>query len=295
MTLRPLFAALLLLAPTLAAQTAAETAPQKLRVHIIGASVSGGFRDGPLFGAKQQGDSVTLQQVLKRWAGDDAKVTTHTPMEMWNLFREPDEIGQKEIAMAKRAAPDAVLAVDFLFWFAYGYVRGEEREARQALLDRGFALLEQLGDVPIVIGDLPDMTGAATRMLNPRQIPSAAVLQALNERIAKFAAAHAKVTVVPMAKLVAQLKTDGAALPLAGGALATPPGALLQEDRLHATRLGMALLGYSLQEALRGVFPEGHALRARQWTFEQFVDAAGALGELEALQGPAAAPTGTGK
>jgi hypothetical protein len=53
---------------------------------------------------------------------------------------------------------------------------------------------------------------------------------------------------------------------------------LLQEDRLHPTRLGMALLGYSLQDPLRELFPADHALSKQKWTFAQFVEAAGRRG-----------------
>jgi hypothetical protein len=204
-------------------------------------------------------------------------------MEMWKLFEQPEEIGEKEVKMAKRREPDVVMAVDFPFWFAYGYVQGDEQEARSALLEKGLAMLDQF-DVSVVIGDLPDMTGAARRMLNPRQIPSAGVLKKLNERLAGYAEQKDNVTLVPLGALVKQMKDDGAVLPLADGPFRTAPGALQQQDRLHATRLGMALLGYTLQDTLRALFPEGHALRAQQWTFEQFAEAAGAIGELELLR-----------
>ncbi|MEO6597535.1 MAG: hypothetical protein ABIP94_22555, partial [Planctomycetota bacterium] len=79
-------------------------------------------------------------------------------------------------------------------------------------------------------------------------------------------------------------------------ALQTGPGALLQGDRLHATRLGMAFLGLSLQEQLRALFPEGHALHAQTWTFLQFVEACGAEGDLEVVRAAAAkVPVGAGK
>ena len=287
----PLLFALCLPLPCVAGQTGAagdaDAAKAPERIHIIGASVSGGFEDGPLFGASQQGDSVTLQQLLKRWCGSEVKVTTHAPMEMWNLFTDPKGIGEKEVDMALRRQPDLVLAVDFPFWFAYGYVRGDEREARKALLEVGLAYLSRF-EVPVVIGDLPDMTGAATRMLNPRQIPSPEVLEELNARLAAFAAEREHVTLVPLAAIVKQMKVDGIALPLADGPLVTAPGAMLQEDRLHATRLGMAMLVHELQDALRERFPAGHALHDRRWTFEQFVEAAGAGGELDLLREAAA-------
>ncbi|HEB53472.1 MAG TPA: hypothetical protein ENI87_09485, partial [bacterium] len=56
--IRVLVAAALLAAP----QVAQQEAPA--RIHVIGASVSGGFEDGPLFGAEEQGDSIPLQKLL---------------------------------------------------------------------------------------------------------------------------------------------------------------------------------------------------------------------------------------
>ena len=75
-----LFAAML--APRLSAQDAA-VAPE--RIHIIGASVSGGFVDGPLFGAEEKGDSVSLHRVLKKWCDGEVKVTTHPPVSYTHL------------------------------------------------------------------------------------------------------------------------------------------------------------------------------------------------------------------
>ncbi|MCB9877291.1 MAG: hypothetical protein H6835_06775 [Planctomycetes bacterium] len=288
--------------PADAAPPAVGVAKAPERIHIIGASVSGGFEDGPLFGAEKQGDSVPLQQLLKKWCGEHCRVTTHAPMEMWKLFEDPLGVGDKEVVMARRRKPDVVLAIDFLFWFSYGYVRGDEAEARAALLQQGLALLNQL-EVPLVIGDLPDMKGAATRMLSPRQVPSAEQLRQLNATIAAFDRERDDVTTLPLAAFVSEMRDKGVVLPLAAGPLQLAPLALQQEDRLHATRLGMAVLGFRMQDTLRSLFPEGHALHDQQWTFEQWVEAAGADGELELLrakvkadeQAAEAAPAGSGK
>ena len=48
-------------AAAVCAQEATVVAPQ--RVHILGASVSGGFVDGPLFGAEKQSESVSLHRL----------------------------------------------------------------------------------------------------------------------------------------------------------------------------------------------------------------------------------------
>lgn len=275
--------AALLLIPVLAvpATLSAQEAPK--HIHIIGASVSGGFEDGPLFGAKETGDSVPMHHMLKRWSGGEVKVTTHPPMEMCYTFSNPLKIGKKQIDGCKRCKADMVVAVDFPFWFAYGYVQKPEAEQRMKRLETCLEYLASL-KVPVVIGDLPNMKGAARRMVNPKQIPSEEMLKALNARLKKFADENDKITIVPMAQIVKQLKHEGVDLPLKGGALKTAPCALLQGDQLHATRLGMALLSFQLQDALRQHFPKKHALHQQKWTFEEFVDAAGADEELEELQ-----------
>jgi hypothetical protein len=269
----------LLVSVALSAPAAAQAAPK--RIHIIGASVSGGFEDGPLFGAKEAGDSVSMHHVLKRWCDGEVKVSTHPPMEMCYTFNDPLKIGKKQIDGCKKRKADMVVAVDFPFWFAYGYAFSPK--SRLERLEVCIDYLDGLG-VPVVIGDLPNMKGAARRMLNPRQIPSEESLVKLNARLQKFAADNDKITMVPMSNIVKQLKLDGVVLPLKSGGLRTPPGALLQGDQLHTTRLGVALLVYRIQDALRGRFPKDHVLHQRKWTFDEFVEAADAEDELEDLR-----------
>lgn len=264
---------------------------EPVRVHVIGASVSGGFCDGPMWGAKEKGDSVTVQRVLKRWADGEARVTTHNTVDMTRFFMDPLGIGEKQVASVKKTGADIVVALDFPFWFAYGGVRGEEGPARRRRLAQGLALLADL-DVPILLGDLPDMTGAAQRMLRPSWIPAPALLAELNEQLRAWAGARANVRLVELARVVQAMRRDGITLPLADGPLPTPKLALQQEDRLHATRLGMAMLAYTIQPQLAGAFAAGHPLRERKWTFERFVEAAGAEGELELLVERAAAGAG---
>ena len=234
--------------------TAAPAAEPKLvHVRVIGSSVSGGFKDGPLTGATEPGDTVSMHHLLKEWCGEHAKASTHSPTAMMMMFTAPERIG------------------------------GEEGPARRALLQKGLDLLASV-EVPVVIGDLPDFQGAAARMLAPAQIPSPSVLQQLNADLAAWVGKHANVRQLPLAATVAQMKTAGVVLPLASGPLQTPPGALLQGDRLHANRLGMAFLGHTLQPTLQQLFAADHPLRKQAWTFEQFVAACGAEADLEALQ-----------
>jgi hypothetical protein len=267
-------------------------APATLRVHVIGASMSGGFHDGPMFGAKEEGDSVSMQHLLKKWVGDQAKATTHNTTTMMAMFTDAPRIGKEQIEGALKANADIVVAIDFPFWFAYGFVGGEELKAREQKFEEGLALLEKL-TMPVLIGDLPDMQGAAKRMLSPAQIPAPDVLGKLNTKLREFVAAHKNMHLVPIATFVASMKSKDATLPLADGPLPIAPGALLQEDHLHPTRLGMALLVFSLQDPLRELFPADHALSKQKWTFAQFVEAAGAEGELQSLQQAAKQPAGS--
>lgn len=257
--------------------------PKLVHLRVIGASVSGGFKDGPLTRATEPGDTVSMHHLLKAWCGDQAKASTHSSTAMMLMFTAPERIGGEQVKAVQKAKPDAVVAVDFPFWFAYGNVGGDEGQARRALLQKGLELLAAL-EMPVVIGDLPDFQGAAVRMLAPSQIPSAPVLQQLNADLAAWVGKHANVRQVPLAATVAQMKTAGVVLPLASGPLQTPPGALLQGDRLHANRLGMAFLGHTLQPTLQQLFAADHPLRKQAWTFEQFVAACGAEADLEALR-----------
>jgi hypothetical protein len=284
-------------APKSAANAAAKAASLP-RLHVIGASVSGGFRDGPMTGAEVVGETVSLQQVLKAWCGEHARATTHATMQMMAMFTNPLQIGAQQVAGAQKAEAVGVLAVDFAFWFANGYVPGDdEAKARGDLLARGLELLDGLRG-PIVLGDLPDMTGASPRMLKPAQIPGVALQATLNAQIAAFAKARPNVRLLPLATLMRQLQTDGVDLPLASGPVRAQPGALLQGDQLHANRLGMAYLGWVLQPTLRSLFAAEHSLAKQEWTFEQFVGACGAEDDLAAVQAaakgagakPAAAP-----
>jgi hypothetical protein len=293
------FVTLSLLSPAQEAGAAAQ--PQRL--HIIGASVSGGFRDGPLTGATETGDSVTMQHVLKAWCDEHARTSTHNTTQMTQMFLDPLGIGENQVATAKKQKPNVVIAIDFLFWFAYGPFDGSTdavvAAARKQRLQVGLKLLASL-ERPVLIGDLPDMRHAPGRVMRPSWVPSRPLLAELNTEIATFVKAHPNLRVVPLAELVRTLHEQGVPLPLTDGPLQTQPGALLQGDRLHVNRLGMAFLGLRMQDTLRALFPADHPLHKQKWSLEQFVEACGAEGDLEGVRAAAkeaggAAKQGAGK
>jgi hypothetical protein len=283
----------LLLAPVAWAQapSVASGEPAKQpRIEILGASVSAGFVDGPLTGGSPDNRSTSLLRVVNAWLdGTDAQVRSGADM---FLFKDAEGRAPMQVQRAIAREPDLVLAVDFLFWFGYGYVRTDaaagadaEQAARLARLQIGLDLLDQV-KCPMVVGDLPDVHGAARRMISPRQIPPVKVLDELDAAVARWAAARPRVHMFPLRKIVAAMKENGVELPLAHGVLATPPGGLMQGDHLHATRLGMAYLGMQLQEQIAAALPAGNNGWLPRFSFEQFVAAADAEGDLDLLQHP---------
>ena len=55
-------------------------------------------------------------------------------------------------------------------------------------------------------------------------------------------------------------------------------------DRLHVTRLGMALLGFQVQDFARRALPEGHPLVEEPVSIDTLIEAIGAQGDLERLK-----------
>lgn len=271
------------------AGAAAAPAPAPLAVAIVGASVSAGFVDGPLSGGSPDNRTVPLLAVLRGWLRQTGgRVQSRADLVM---FLDAESSGSRQVGQTRRNPPDLVVAIDFLFWFGYGHVRGaagDERALRLARLEQGLSLLDSL-EVPLLVGDLPDMQGAARRMIHPRQIPSPEVLAALNERIGAWAAGRPRVRLFRLGDQVRAMKGQGVELPLAQGPFATPPGSLLQGDRLHANRLGMAWLGFQLQREVAAALPAESAAGLPQWAVERFVELCGAEGELADLRARAAA------
>ncbi len=258
-----------------------------LRIEIVGASVSAGFEDGPLTGGTADNRTVPLQRVVRGWLeGTGDKIASRADLAM---FMDPEARGETQIARVVRSKPDLLLAIDFLFWFGYGDVQFDrqqadgEPKARMQRFELGLAMLDRIA-VPIVVGDLPDVHGAAARMIRPAQIPTVELLGQLNVRLTQWAAARPRVHVFPLRDLVATMKERGVTLPLEGAPLATPPGGLMQGDRLHATRVGMAYLGFLLQEHVRAAMPKERAAAVPLRPFAAFVAAADAAVDLEDLQ-----------
>jgi len=233
-------------APVLPAQEAPGKVPAPLlsRVATVGASLTGGF-----------GNTLPLSTLMERALTED-----HTRVLRcftFLFFQRPVAIGARQIDRCRKHQPTLVLAVDFLFWYGYGFVfsRKGERAFRFERLEKGLAQLDRLA-CPIVVGDLPDVTGAHPWMLSPYQVPSPEVQKALNERIHAWAAHKPNVLVVPLADWVRGLKTGVWKIPgsAPGRASVLTPEMALIWDRLHPTRVGALFLTEKLVALVRSHF-----------------------------------------
>lgn len=221
------------------------------RVATVGASATDGFG---IFVVRQTpiGRIPTGWSLAKslRAASQNTVIVSDLGTSMF--FLAPAKTGSRLLSRALRADVDLIVAIDFLFWFAYGNTAADGKimrtgNERAAMIERGLNILD-LYDGPLVIGDLPDMSGAIGHMLSAQQVPSAEVRASLNERIHAWAAERPRVRLFPLATITEQLR-EGKPFSIgshtwSGDALA----GLLQRDQLHPTIDGQIAMMQVLQE-----------------------------------------------
>lgn len=228
------------------------------RVHVMGASASAGFGVRPP-GARSgasRAEAMTIARIADLARLGDGEVTGDAT---GLFFANPVAVGtaQVDALLAADPRPTIVFADDFLFWFTYGALDADRRpikdeSQRLALLERGLAQLDRVVDegIPLVVGDVPNMSGAVGRMLSKAQMPQDATLSSANGRIRAWASAKPRVAVMPLARLVEDLREGK---PFAAGRRTwseADDGALIQRDRLHPTFAGsVALLACTEQAA----------------------------------------------
>ncbi|MGD2017635.1 MAG: hypothetical protein PVJ89_05955 [Planctomycetota bacterium] len=190
--------------PSPAPQEAKEETPS-LKVFTAGASVSAGY--GLSAELRTDGDiplSVFLSATLSETGR--ARVQFVGEGERW-FFNDPYKSGARLVDAAVATEADAVVGVDFLFWYAFGAnLRSAPRRSRG--LEVGLAELDRLS-CPLVIGDLPDISHALDGkgpfggpVVNRRLFPSDEERAAMNRAIRAWAAERDNVLVVPLADLM---------------------------------------------------------------------------------------------
>jgi hypothetical protein len=249
------------------------TAPPPIRVGIIGASVSGGFVDVMDPDAKPPNASFPLKKVLRAaWRDQEVRIKDTTTGLGLAMFLRPTKYGERQIKLLSRHRPQLVIGVDFVFWFGYGPhgygPAGQQR--RLALQQKGLSLLERL-DAKLLLGDYPDMTGAARRMLPAHFVPKPDTRKKLNERLAAWAQKRGNVLVFPLSQFATDARTKTQVFAYGERKVSFPKLSLLQSDRLHATRLGMVILVHHLGQALPKLLTADHPLAKTDYSLPTLV------------------------
>ena len=211
---------------------ASEEARPLARVMTIGASVTDGFLL-----------KADLSEMIEAMFRDEDFVTATFSTSFF--FANPDKNGKQAIEFLGKNEPTMVVALDFLFWFGYGAIgphggRIQAEEERLALLEHGLGLLEDL-DVPLLVGDFPNMSSAVGRgMLQASQQPEAETLDRLNERVHEWAAARKQTIVIPLSEVVEVMRAGEAFKIGAHEWPADSTERVLMPDHLHPTFEGLA-------------------------------------------------------
>ena len=178
-----------------------------------------------------------------------------TDMSSGFFFLAPVKNGATAATRAADFKPDCVIALDFLFWYCYGDDapsggRLNDEAERLEKLELGLKELERF-EVPVLVGDLPDMSPAVGKMLAPAQMPAKETLAKANARFAEWAKGRANIRVLPLADMQRQLMEERA-LEIRGVRLeSTKQAPLLQRDELHPAPHGMAGLACAVAAEMK--------------------------------------------
>ena len=224
------------------------------RITTAGASASAGF------GVFTMKDSIvgrvpggcSLGRTLKAAVGDSVVVSD---MGTSMFFTAPHRYGRRIIERINQNPPDILVAIDFLFWFAYGTIgpdgiKMQTASERMASLDIGLDLLDTFQG-PMIVGDLPDMSAAIGGFISRSQVPSPKILNALNAKIMAWASERSRVRIFPLAKLTRQLNAQE---PFSIGPHRWETSELkkvIQRDRLHPTLTGQIALIQVVEDILK--------------------------------------------
>lgn len=193
------------------------------RVMVIGASFSAGFgHDLPL--------SKALEEAIQL-PGEYESLASSL------FFRSPYRGALSQLDRVHEGEATMVIALDYLFWFAYGK-RSFER--RVELLLKGLQLLDTYGG-PIWVGNLPDMRGASTTMLPRHWIPTREQLGLMNGIVREWARARPRVRLLPLSRWNERLHR-GNPFEIRGESLVFDPDQVFTWDRLHPSPAGTRLI-----------------------------------------------------
>ena len=121
---------------------------------------------------------------------------------------------------------------------------------RMEKLNFALNLLEQL-NVPVVVGNLPDVRNAIGKMLSNNQVPSKESLDELNKRIHSWGNEHDNVSIIDVFTLWNKVLHDEEIVLLEHTWPAGSREKLLQKDMLHTTFEGTVAASLLVAEATK--------------------------------------------
>ena len=201
---------------------------------------------------------VDLEKALQAVAPDLPDAVTSSGDAFFFRRSLATRAGQVDVVIASR--PEAVIALDFLFWYGHGSIWPRDGQTKGDLrmdrLNKGLAQLDKLvaTGVPIVVGDLPDVSSALRAtfsVLTPGQVPKADVRTAMNDRIHTWAKASPSVHLIPLFSLMASMQSKS---PIsAGGTTWGPEPRLMLHDQLHPSSEGLLAIASVIADTLHKI------------------------------------------
>jgi len=168
------------------------------------------------------------------------------------FFVQPETVGRNQIELALQIRPSLLVGADFLFWFCYG--NGNTDQERLARFEQGLKLFDAVR-CPIILGDIPDCSAAVNGMLRPEQMPSPTAIAAANRRLKEWARSRPRVAILSISGFMRTVLANQA---LSVHGFNLPAGEtriLLQEDNLHPSPPGCAVLALALLDTFQARRP----------------------------------------
>ena len=218
------------------------------RVAVTGASVTAGWGlQTPPIKGEFGGYPINLKHIV-----DAMILAPHEEVAYFGesmFFTRPVVYGSKLIDEITEYDPTLIVAVDYLFWFAYGNVGFAGEKYRINKFKEGLSILENIQS-HLIIGNIPDVRKAIGKVLSASQVPAIETIQKMNNMLRSWALLHPKVKVLNVYELYKDLLDDAT---LTTSSYTWPAGSqekLLQKDMLHTTFEGTVAVSLVVADAI---------------------------------------------
>jgi len=218
------------------------------RVAVTGASVTAGWGvQTPPIKGEFGGYPINLKHIV-----DAMILAPHEEVAYFGepmFFTRPVVYGSKLIDEITEYDPTLIVAVDYLFWFAYGNVGFAGEKYRINKFKEGLSILENIQS-HLIIGNIPDVRKAIGKVLSASQVPAVETIQKMNNMLRSWALLHPKVKVLNVYELYKDLLDDAT---LTTNSYTWPAGSqekLLQKDMLHTTFEGTVAVSLVVADAI---------------------------------------------